>query len=94
MLQAFVPSSRAINAACHIVSYLQAGYNHIGVIYAQLELHKGELIKEDYDAHGNVVVKTKVQRSALAAINAGLMDASSGLVTASLANECVEESDD
>ena len=72
----------------------QAGFDSIGIVYKQIELHEGELIQEDYDSHGNVVVKTRVQRSAVAAVNAGLMGASSGLVTATLAHECAEESDD
>ena len=73
---------------------MQGGYDSIGGIYKQIELHDGELIKEDYDSHGNVEVKIRVQRSAVAAINAGLMDATSGLVTAALAHEFAEESDD
>ena len=89
-----VPPLRAYNAAFHILSCLQAGYDSIGLIYTQIELHKGELLQEDYDSRGNVIVKTRIQRSAVAAINSGLMDASSGLVTATLAHECAEESDD
>lgn len=69
----------------------QAGYEHIGVVYQQMELYKGELIGEEYHDQGNVVVKIRVERSAAAALDAGLRDGSSGLVSAAVVNKPSEQ---
>jgi hypothetical protein len=66
---------------------LQAGFENIGVVYQHMELHKGELMREDYDTLGKVVVKMRIERSAVAALDTGLKDSTSGSVMAIVVNE-------
>ena len=66
---------------------LQAGYESIGVVYQQMELHRGELIGEEYDSQGRVLVKMRIERSAAAALDSGLKDGSSGSISATVVAE-------
>ena len=58
----------------------QAPFQAIGTVYSFLEEHKGERLSEEYAESGEVLLKLRLQQSAVDEFNSDLVNATAGQI--------------